>query len=67
MRSFIGELLKIRDFTFFVRPLSHLCPSFGNGRKSSHERLCLLVPEMSRAIWVLAEGTGISWLRSSFS
>jgi len=27
----------------------------------------LLVPEISRATGVQAEGTGISWLRSSFS
>jgi len=66
MRSFIGESVKIWKFAFFLCPLSHLCPGFANGRTSYGERLSLLVPEISRATGVLAEGTWISWLRSSF-
>ena len=66
MRSFIEESAKMRDFTFFLCLLSHFGPGFGNGRTSSGEGLSLLVREISLATGVVAEGTGISWLRSSF-
>ena len=55
------------DCTLFLCLLAHLDARFGNGRTSSSESLSLLVPEISRAMGMLAEGTGISCLRSSFS
>jgi hypothetical protein len=67
MRSFIGESVKMRDFTLFLCLLSHFGPGFGNGHTFSGERLSLLVPEISHATGVLAEGTGIPWLRGNFS
>jgi len=57
----------MQEFTVFLCLLSHLGPGFGNGRTTSGERLSLLVPEISHATGVLAEGTGISCLQSSFS
>jgi hypothetical protein len=57
----------MRDFTFFLCLLAHLCPGFGKGRTSSSKRLSLLDPDISRATGVLEEGTEISWLGSSLS
>jgi len=55
------------DFTFFLCLLSHILPGFGDGCTSFDERLPVLVPEISRATGVLAEGTENSRLQSSFS
>jgi hypothetical protein len=57
----------MRDFTFFLCLLSHLGQCFGKVRTSTGERLFLLVPEISRAAGVLAEGTEISWLGGPLS
>jgi hypothetical protein len=67
VRSFIEESVKMRDFTFFLCLLSHLGPGFWMARTSSGERLSLLFPEISYPTAVLAEGTEISWLRSSLA
>ena len=63
MRSVTGESVKILDCTFFLCLLSHLGPRFGYGSTSFGEILFLLVPEISRAAGVLAEGTDIFSVR----
>lgn len=55
------------EFTFLLCLLSHIRPGFVDGRPSSGERLSLLISEIFRATEVLAEGTEISLLQSSFS
>ena len=57
----------MQDLIFFLCLMSHLGPpGFGNGCTSFGERVSLLVPEISCATGLLAEGTVISWLGSSF-
>jgi len=57
----------MRDFTLLLCLLPHLGPGFGNVRPSSGERLSLLVKVIPRATGMLAQETGIYWLRTPFS